>query len=151
MKESLTLLEMVLIGGGGLVGLVLGIVLGGLILMAACAFCNVENLRFVKALGLVVLLGLVNGLIGLGLFFGIGVVGYALGLRAEASQILFGLVAIPVNLLVSASILWLLLPTGYGRGLLIALMNAGLTLILVGVVGGLTLVTLAGMQIATVH
>jgi hypothetical protein len=56
-----------------------------------------------------------------------------------------------MNVLISAAILWLLLPVRYFRGILIALMNTGITLVIAGVLGGLVMVTLAGMQIATVH
>jgi hypothetical protein len=150
--ESLSVLQLILLWTGiGLLSLIVGTLIGALILIAACAFCNVENLGFLKAIGIVLLLGLVSAIIGVGVFFAVGLLGRMLGLRPETSQILFGLVALPTNLLITAAILWLLLRVGYFRGLLIALMNLGITLVLVGVFGGLTLVALASVQIATVH
>jgi hypothetical protein len=150
--ESLSVLQIILLVViGGPVALVVGSLIGALILIAACAFCNVENLRFLKAIGLVLLITVVGALLCVGAYFAVGLPGEAIGLRPETAQILAGLVAFPAVLLATAAILWLLLPVGYVRGVLIALMNLGITLVIVGVVGGLTLVTLAGVQIATVH
>jgi hypothetical protein len=148
--ESLSVLQIILLMAiGGPLGLIVGSLIGALILIAACAFCNVENLRFLKAIGLVLLITFVNALLCVGTYFVIGLSGQALGFQPDTVQILVGLVALPLVLLATATILWLLLPVAYHRGILIALMNLGITLVIAGVLGGLTMVTLAGVQIAT--
>jgi hypothetical protein len=56
-------------------GFVIGVVVGAFILQAACALCNIEDIRYVKALGLLMLLVVANApIVALILFMGQGVV-----------------------------------------------------------------------------
>jgi len=87
------------------VGLAIAVVAGTFILEAACAFGNVEDIRFLKALGLFVLIAVVNGFIGLGFWLVGAVAGLAmgpnLGMRTEEVQVLALLSALPLTLLVT--------------------------------------------------
>jgi hypothetical protein len=129
------------------IGLVVGFILGGMILQAACALSNVQELRFRKAVTLVILLAVINVPIGLGIGF-LASLANNVGMEKElllGGSLVSGLVVICV---VSGLILCLLLPVSFLRGILVAVMQGVISLVLAGVVAGLALVVLAVMQLA---
>jgi hypothetical protein len=130
------------------IGLVVGFILGALILQAACALCNLEDLRFRKAVTLVLLLLVINVPVGLGIAFLAALLGDKIGMGKE---VLWGgclAVGIFLYCVVTGFILCLLLPIGFSKGILVALLQGIISLVLAGVVGGLALVVLAFMQLA---
>ena len=130
------------------IGLVIGFILGALILQAACALCNLEDLRFRKAVTLVLLLLVINVPIGLGIAFLAALLGNRIGMGKD---VLLGgslVVGLFLYCVVSGFILCLLLPIGFSKGILVALLQGIISLVLAGVVGGLALVVLAFMQLA---
>jgi hypothetical protein len=130
------------------IGLVVGFILGGMILQAACALSNVQELRFQKAVTLVILLAVINVPIALGIGFLALSLANNVGMEKElllGGSLVIGLLVICV---VSGLILCLLLPVSFLRGILVAVMQGVISLVLAGVVGGLALVALAVMQLA---
>ncbi len=127
--------------------LVVGFILGALILQAACALCNLEDLRFRKAVTLVLLLLVINVPVGLGIAFLAALLGDKIGMAKDVllgSSLIIGLF---LNCVVSGFILCLLLPINFLKGILVALLQGIISLVLAGVVGGLALVVLAFMQL----
>ncbi|MBV9122729.1 MAG: hypothetical protein JO112_05190 [Planctomycetes bacterium] len=133
---------------GVLVGLLIGLPVGAWILQAASALGGVEDLRFVKAVGLVVLLTAISLGISLGWFFLLASWGFGKG---EAGQELFFgscLFLFGLQLLVSGGLLGLFLSVKYLRGLLIAVMQYCISLILLADLAGVALVVVAIFQIS---
>ena len=128
--------------------LVIAFVLGAAILQAACALCNLQDLRFRKAVTLILLLLVINVPVGLGIGFLAASLGDKLGMGTElllGCAILLGLV---LSCVISGFILCLLLPISFLKGILVAILQGIISLVLAGVVGGLALVVLAFMQLA---
>jgi hypothetical protein len=130
-------------------GLVISVVVGAFILQAACALCNIEDVRYVKALGLLMLLIVANApLVALILFLGQGVVS-GLGWGKESLLTLLLLAGYPLHWLLSGLVLFWPLHVSYWRGVLVSIMHNIITVVVAGVLGGLTLVVLAVVQLAS--
>jgi hypothetical protein len=128
-------------------GLLIAVAAGSFILQAACALCNIEDLRYVKALGLVLIMLLVNAPVGLVLYFaGQGAVsGWGWGKESVLTVLLS--LGYPLHWLISGLVLFWPLHVSYLKGVLVAIMHNIISLIVAGVVGGLTLVVLATVQL----
>jgi hypothetical protein len=130
-------------------GLVVSVVLGAFILQAACALCNIEDVRYVKALGLLMLLIVANApLVALILFLGQGVVS-GLGLRKDSVLTLLVFAGYPLHWLLSGLVLFWPLHVSYWRGVLVSIMHNVITVVVAGVLGGLALVVLAVVQLVS--
>jgi hypothetical protein len=124
------------------VGLLVGIVLGAAILRAACSLYNkliggrdmpgaVAEPPFGKAAGIVVVIGLVNLVVGLGLGLAIGIGGAAMGANPQALQVITQLLSLPIGFLVAAGMLAAMLPTTFGRAVVVTLLQYVIVLVIV--------------------
>jgi hypothetical protein len=130
-------------------GIAVALVIGSFILQAACALCNIEDLRYVKALGLLMLLIVVNApIVALIFFLGQGVTS-GLGWGKDSVLAVLLIAGYPLHWLLSGLILFWPLHVSYWRGVLISIMHNIITAVVVGVVGGLALVVLAGVQLVS--
>lgn len=128
-------------------GLLIAVAAGSFILQAACALCNIEDLRYVKALGLVLILLLVNAPVVLVLYIaGQGVMS-GMGWGKESVLALALGLGYPLHWLISGLALFWPLHVGYWKGVLVSVMHNIISLVVGGVVGGLTLVVLATVQL----
>jgi hypothetical protein len=131
------------------IGLLIAVAVGSLILQAACALCNIEDLRFVKALGLLMLLIVANAPVGLLLFFvGQGAVS---GLGWEKDSVLAICLGMgyPLHWLISGLVLFWPLHVSYLKGVLVSILHNIISLVVAGVAGGLVLVGLAVVQLVS--
>jgi len=128
-------------------GLAVALVIGSFILQAACALCNIEELRYVKALGLLLLLILVNAPIAALIFFlGQGVISGLGGGKDSVLAVLL-IAGYPLHWLLSGLVLFWPLHVAYWKGVLVSIMQNIITVVVAGLVGGLTLVVLAVIQL----
>ncbi len=117
---------------GFLIAVLVGSVIGAAFLRAGVGLYNmmaggnkskraVPTPSFGKAMGIVLITWVVNMFTSflIGLMFGFG--GAAAGLRREMLTLSAQLVAIPIAVLIMASMLTALLPTTFGRAILVAL------------------------------
>jgi hypothetical protein len=140
---------------GAIFCIALGILIGAVIFRAACALYNkmaggrgspssVPEPSFGKAMGIVLLTTLVNGVVGFGIGMVVGIAGVAVHADQKAVTILAQLVSFPVGILVGGGMNAAMLPTTFGRGILVALCQLLIVLFIVivlGVIfGGLALV-----------
>jgi len=130
-------------------GLLILVAGASLILQAACALCNIEDLRFIKALGLLLLLIAANAPIGLALYFlGQGVQG-GWGWGKESVFALSLGLGYPLGCLISGLVLFWPLHVSYLKGVLVALLHNVILLVATCLIGGLILVILALVQLCT--
>ncbi len=128
-------------------GLLIAVAVGSFILQAACALCNIEDLRFIKALGLLLLMIAANAPIGLFFFFTAQGVEGSLGWGKDSwLTVLLGL-GYPLHWLISGLVLFWPLHVSYWKGVLVSIMHNVISLVVVGVGGGLILVVLAVAQL----
>jgi len=140
------------------VGVFIGLLIGAVILRAACALYNamaggkgspyrVPEPELGKAMGIVFVTALINYASGF-------VIGLMANAGAEATRInplgpnlLASAISLPLSLLVMAAMLTAMLPTTFGRGILVALCNLLVTILVVVavaiVVGGVYLLLIA--------
>src|SRR5262249_29159287 len=129
--------------------LVLALVAGALLLRAACALCRVKAPRFGKALGIVVLVGVVNAIANACVY---GVLYLVSGPRAGELLPSDSLFAIPLGILLSAGIYQAYFEVTLGRGILIRLAEFGITAAITLVVcGSIYLVWLGKNYLETAH
>jgi hypothetical protein len=139
---------------GVLVVLPLCIALGAFLLTTAAALCNVEDLRFIKACGIVVIELLITIPIALGGVLLIGLLGYSVQELKEASFEQFVItnallaVLLGVILVVSAVLYRIIIPVGYRKAAKIWVLRFLINVLLAGLAGGMALVALAVYQIA---
>ncbi len=124
-----------------LIAVPIGALIAAVILRAACSIFNklagpekaVPEPGFGKALGIAAATLVVNVLVGIviGVVFGAGAV--AAGASPAQTQILVNLISMPAGFLVMSGMLTAMLPTSFGRSLLIALI-AYAVMIAIGVV-----------------
>jgi hypothetical protein len=116
----------------GAIGLLLATLIGGVLLRAACALYNkfvggrktpysVPEPEMGKAMGIIFVTELVNWILGLAIGFAIGAGSFAAGLGEMETKIIAQMVSFPFSLLVLAGMSSSMLPTTFGRGLLVAL------------------------------
>jgi hypothetical protein len=128
-------------------GLVISAVVGSFVLQAACALCNIEDVRYVKALGLLLLLIIANApIVALVLFLGQGVVS-GLGWGKESVLPLLVFAGYPLHWLLSGLVLFWPLHVSYWKGVFVSIMHNIITVVVACVVGGLALVVLAIVQL----
>jgi hypothetical protein len=119
----------VLCAAGGI--LIVGTLIGAVILRAACSLFNkmagqdraVPEPSFGKALGITVVSMIANMAVGFMVGIVIGGGGAAAGANPQHVQIISTLVSLPVGFLVMSGMLTLMLPTSFGRGMLVALLQ----------------------------
>ncbi len=128
-------------------GLLIAVAAGTFILQAACALCNIEDLRFFKALGLVVLLIVANAPVGLVLFFVGQGAASGLGWGKESVLAIWLGLGYPLHWLISGLVLFWPLHVSYLKGVLVSIMHNIISLVAAGVVGGLIMVVLAAVQL----
>ena len=125
---------------------VIAVVALAFMLQAACALCNIEDLGYFKALGLILLLILVNVPIGLGIYLA----GEYLGSAGGNKETILGTalaLGYPLTWLVSGLILVWPLHVSYAKAVLVAIMHNIISLVGGGVLGGLILVVFALLQL----
>ncbi len=131
------------------VGFLIVLVAGSIILQAACALCNIEDLRFIKALGLLLLLVAANAPVGLALFFLVQGAQTGWGWSKESVMTLSLVVGYPLYCLISGLVLFWPLHVSYLKGVLVSIFHNVILLVTTGIFGGLTLVVLALVQLCT--
>jgi hypothetical protein len=106
-------------------------------------------LRFIKAAGLMLLMMLANAPIGLGLFFLSQ--GATSGRGWDTDPVLaIGLgLGYPLHWMISGLVLFWPLRVSYLKGVLVSILHDVLSLVVVGVLGGLVLVVLAFVQLVS--
>jgi hypothetical protein len=127
--------------------IVVGFFLGALILQAACALGNVE-VGFRKAIGLNLLMGVINIPVSLGFGYLAGFLGTELGMPKDVLAGSVSVIDLFLTWTICGFIFSLLLPISFFKGILIAVLDGVIWLVLAGIVGGLILVVLACMQLA---
>ncbi len=132
----------------GLVGILLvGSLVGAVILRAACSLYNkmahrengVPEPGFGKALGITVVTLIVN--MGAGFVVGLIVGGWAAaaGMGQQGAQLLSSVISFPIGILTMAGMSTVMLPTSFGRALLVTLIQYAI-MIAIGLVVGLVIV-----------
>ena len=112
--------------------LVLGAVIGAILLRASISLCNkflgakdspkaVPEPAFLRAVGISLLAGLVNGLAGFAFGGTFGTAVLAAGTTETTASIITQIVYTPISLFVVGGMLSTMLPTTFGRGMLVAL------------------------------
>lgn len=128
--------------------LLLGTVVGAVILRAAVSLCNkflgaddsdggVPEPSFGKAIGITFVTTLVNFVAGFMIGLVIGGAAAVGGADPQAGGIVAQLVSLPVGFLVMAGMLTLMLPTTFGRALLVALCHFLIVIVIVVVIVGI--------------
>jgi hypothetical protein len=128
------------------VGILIGTLIGAVILRAACALYNamaggkgspyrVPEPELGKAMGIVLVTALINIAASFVLGLAVGGGAAATGTGVEGPALLLQLVSLPLSLLVMAAMLTAMLPTTFGRGILVALCNLLITILVVVAVG----------------
>lgn len=125
-----------------------GLLVGAVIFRAACSIynrlCQPENRvpdpSFGKAMLIAFVSGVAQNIVGVVIGFAIGIASAGVGLDEDVASIAAGLVSIPFSLLISAAINAWLLPTTFGRGLMVALVQLAIVITVVLVVGVVVLV-----------
>lgn len=147
---------------GALVGMLIGLVcvltigtlIGAIILRAACwAFnklCQPENRVEEPSFGKSLLMALVSMVAQLVVGFGIGLV-FGAGLAAAGFeqwqiQLIVNAISLPVGVLVMAGTITLILPTSFGRAILIALLYLAITIAVGIVIGGMILMLVLAVR-----
>jgi uncharacterized membrane protein len=130
----------------GVAAFVVCLLVGAVILRAACSLYNklagpdkrVSEPGFGKAMGIMVVTLIVNVVVGglLGLLLAGG--GAAAGADQRSLQLLVNVVSIPVGFLTMAGMLTVMLPTSFGRALLVTLLQYAI-MIAIGIVVGLVI------------
>lgn len=141
---------------GLLVGGLIGVLIGAVILRAAIALYNamaggadspsgVPEPDFGKAMLIVFVTALVNVGVGLliGFVFGFGAA--AGRMNQQSAGLIAQLVSLPVGLLVQAGMLTAMLPTTFGRGILVALLNMVIVIIIVVIIVVLVALLFGGL------
>ena len=142
-----------MIGGvlcGLLIVLVLGTLIGALVLRAACWLYNkiaggpnvaaaVPEPDFGKAVAIVFVSMLVNVMVSMALTFAFG--GGFVARNDPSSQLIQSAISMPISLLVMAGMVTAILPTTFGKGILIALLYL-LVAIAIGIVIAVPIVLL---------
>jgi hypothetical protein len=126
---------------------VIAVVVGAFLLQAACALCNIEDLAYFKALGLIVLLFLANAPIALGIYL---TRQYLASAEGWSSNIVLGTalaLGYPLSWLLSGLVLVWPLHVTYVKAVLVTIMHNIISLVVGGVLGGLILVGLALVQL----
>lgn len=128
-------------GGGFIIGVVIGLAVSAVILRAAVSFFNklaggirapeaVPEPGFGKAMGISFVTGLVN--------FGVGIVLGLVGGAVRTHPLVVQAVSMPVSFLVMGALLAAMLPTTFGKGMVISLLNMavilGIAILIVAVV-----------------
>ena len=118
---------------GAIIGIAIGTLIGAVILRTACWLYNVfdggprspqaiPEPDFGKAAGIV----LVTMVVNYGVSFVIGFVGGAAALGGGAdprtAQLMVTLISLPISLLVMAAMISMMLPTSFGKAILVALL-----------------------------
>ena len=127
--------------GGLIVGLGIGTMIGAVILRAAISMYNslaggvdspssVPEPSFGESMGIVFVTYLVNMGAGLALGFAMG----AGGMAGPGDELKVQLISLPVGLVVMAAMLTAMLPTTFGRALLVAICQIIISLLIVGVI-----------------
>jgi hypothetical protein len=139
-------------------GVLLGLLIGAVILRAACALYNamaggkgspyrVPEPGLGQAMGIVFVTALINFVVSFVLGLAVGAGAEATGTGAQGPALLFQLISLPVSLLVMAAMLAAMLPTTFGRGILVALCNLLVSILVVAavaiIVGGVYLLLVA--------
>ncbi|MFN0050749.1 MAG: hypothetical protein ACKV0T_01070 [Planctomycetales bacterium] len=120
----------------------IGSLIGAIILRAACSLFNrlagsssaVPEPSFGQALGIVFATTIANCVVSFGARLVIGGGAVAGGMSPQTAQIISSLVSLPIGVLVMSAMLMALLPTTFGRGLLVSLLY-----LLVGILVGLVI------------
>ena len=130
---------------GAVVGLVIGLVIAAVLLRAAVSFFNklaggpnapeaVPEPGFGKAMGISFVTGLVN--------YGVGFVLEQVGLAIKTHPLAVQAVSLPVSALMMGVLLASMLPTTFGKGVVIALLNMAVMLAIVIVIVAVVVVPL---------
>jgi hypothetical protein len=110
-----------------------GLVVGALILRIACSICRVELPGFFKAMGVTAVVAVVSLIACSALGFIVGVLGHLAGISLASLNILSALFGLPLGMLVSALLYKVLLPTTFGKGVLIWLVHLLFAALIYGV------------------
>jgi len=130
--------------------ILLGLAIGALILRAACSIFNalaggehspfgVPNPRFGWAMLIILVQGLIHAIVGVGVSFMLGVALFSAPQQVgpaqlQGAQLLANLVSIAVNFIVGSALLSAMLPTSFGRALLVTLIEFLIVLALAALV-----------------
>jgi len=106
-------------------------------------------LRYVKALGLLLLLIVANAPVGLFLFFVSQGVVSGLGWGKESVLATCLILGYPLHWLISGLVLFWPLHVSYLKGVLVSILQNVISLVVAGVAGGLILVVLALVQLVS--
>jgi hypothetical protein len=120
-----------------------GVVIGAVILRAACSLFNkmaspqngVPEPGFGKALGIVVLNAIASAAAGFPVGMIVGLWGQASGIDEKTTQAVAGLISLPIGFLVMGGLLTLMLPTSFGRALLVTLLQYVVIFLIALVIG----------------
>ncbi len=135
--------------------LVLGTLVGAVILRAACSLYNkmasqenrVPEPGFGKALGITLVTMIVNVVVGfmVGLITGGGAA--AAGVGAQGAQVISALISLPVGFFVMAGMLTAMLPTSFGRALLVTLVQYAISIAIAIAIGLVVFVVVLALGI----
>lgn len=110
----------------------IALAIGATILRAACSFVGVRQPDFMKAMGIVLLVGIVTSIVNFTIQVGMGVLlGASFAARGpgpapealKAVQLISTFVCLPVDALITGALYVPLLETTFGKGLLVWLMQ----------------------------
>jgi hypothetical protein len=135
--------------------IVVGTLLGAVILRAACSLFNkmasrenaVPEPGFGKALGIVVVNVIASAVVGLPIGLIVGLVGQGSGLDQKVTQVIATLISLPIGFFVTGGILTFMLPTSFGRALLVTLLQYVVIFLIALVFGIVAAVVIAALGI----
>ncbi len=114
----------------GVCSILIGLVLAAAILRAACRLCGVKEPGLFKAVGIALLVTLVQTLVSLPIAMVLAAVGTAHGMPPRDLRILASLAGLPEAILVAAILYVPLLKVSFGKGMLVALVQVLVILVL---------------------
>jgi hypothetical protein len=131
-----------------LVAIPLGLLIGSVILRAACSICQVREPDLLSGMGIVFVVGLVNALVLLPITVGVIAVLAASGANKDELQLAelgVRVLSLPIQAAISAGLYTAFLKVSFGKGLLIWLTQVLIALVAGLVIGGIAAVVLIGV------
>ncbi len=117
--------------------ILIGLMLAAAILRATCQLCGVQEPGLLRAAGIVLLVGLVQALVSVPIGMVVAAVGTVKGMLPRDVQVLASLAGLPEAILVAAILYVPLLNLSFGKGILVALVQVLVILVLGAIVAGL--------------
>jgi hypothetical protein len=133
------------------IGVAIASLIGAVFLPATCALYNkiaggrgspasVPEPSMAKAMGILFAVALINAVLGFFIALVIAAVGSAAGARQQHTTLLAELITFPISLLVMSRLLSVMLPTAFGRALVVTLLYLLIVVLVLGMAAMMVLI-----------